>query len=244
MTETMEELEPLQEPRQEPMKKKRRKPADPLRAAGLVMQQFDPRTQRQKDALFHWEDGQNLLLTGVAGTGKTYLALYLAFSTSPKYANGVVIVRSAVPSRDMGFMPGDAKEKAANFEAPYEGVISELFGRGDAYQMAKGHELVKFLTTSYLRGITLKDCVLVIEEFQNMSFQELDTIITRVGENARVIVTGDFAQTDLQYEDEKRGASKFASILERMDCFEPIQFLVEDVQRSGLVKAYLEAKEK
>lgn len=233
------------EVRREPMKKRKKAAAhDVARQAGLTMLEFIPRGDRQEDARHAWHDGSDLLLTGCAGTGKTFLAINLAFSSLSNYPRGIVVVRSAVPVRDMGFMPGDAVEKGALFEDPYEGIFQETFGRDDAYSMAKSHGLVRFATTSYLRGVTWKDCIVVLEEYQNMTFQELDTVVTRIGENARVIVTGDCEQSDSLDARDRKGAEDFVYVLRGMGRFEEVEFGIEDVQRSGFVRDYLETKRK
>ncbi len=224
---------------------KKRKSADlKMRTSNLEMRKFEPIKTAQETAVVAWADGDNLMLSGCAGTGKTYVALCLALGSIKDYKNGALIVRSAVPSRDVGFMPGDNKEKGALYELPYEDMFEEIFGRGDAYQVATAAGIVNFTTTSYLRGVTFRDAVVIIEEFQNMSMQELDTIITRIGEGSRVIVTGDFNQSDLTRDEERRGAGKFYDIVDEMNSFSIIEFTTEDVVRSGLVKEYLEAKER
>jgi phosphate starvation-inducible protein PhoH len=231
-----------QEARKEPMKKRKGAGGKP-RQAGLEMRQFNPRGKKQELAADHWGGGKNVVLSGVAGTGKTFLALALALTEAERTKGTVLIVRSAVPSRDMGFMPGDRKEKEALFEDPYADLFSEIYGRGDAYEVAEFTGLVKFTTTSYLRGLTWRNAIVIIEEFQNMTFQELDTVITRVGEDSRVIVTGDFKQSDLPNHYEKTGARNFLRILEEMESFQVVEFGIEDVLRSGMVAEYLGKKD-
>jgi phosphate starvation-inducible protein PhoH len=199
-----------------------------------------PITGAQRYAFEAWEDGQDLVLSGYAGTGKTFVACYLAFSEETR----VYIVRSAVPTRDMGFMPGNAKEKAALYEGPYIDACSKLYGRSDAYSLLSQKGMVEFVTTSYLRGLTLEDCVVIVDEMQNMNFHELDTIITRAGENCRMVFLGDVTQTDLTRDSEKAGLKKFLSILERVESFDVIEFGVDDIVRSERVKQYIIAKDK
>jgi phosphate starvation-inducible protein PhoH len=149
-----------------------------------------------------------------------------------------VLIRSAVPTRDIGFLPGNEKEKASVYEEPYKEVANELFNRGDAYQILKTKGLVHFMTTSYIRGITLKNSVILIDECQNMTFHELDSIITRVGKYCRVIFCGDFEQSDLK----NNGLKDFLKILETMGAFDMVNFEVGDIVRSDFVKEYLIAK--
>jgi phosphate starvation-inducible protein PhoH len=181
----------------------------------------------------------------MAGTGKSFLSLYLSLQAilakkSPYLK--IVVVRSAVPTRDIGFLPGSLKEKIEAYEEPYKIIVSEIFGRGDAYGILKNKGQVEFVTTSYLRGITLDDCIVIVDEFQNCTFQELDTIITRIGENGKIIFSGDYRQSDLDKSRERAGMIKFLDILEKMYEFEFVEFDAEDIVRSGLVKSYIIAK--
>ena len=208
-----------------------------LNGSGLELAEIEPLTRNQLRA---FESDKNLVLHGCAGTGKTFISCYLAFDdmTKNQYEK-LVIIRSAVPTRDIGFLPGTEKEKSSVYEEPYYDIAIDLFERGDAYQILKTKRLVHFMTTSYIRGITLRDAIILIDECQNMSFHELDSIITRVGENCRVIFCGDFSQSDLK----QNGMKEFFEILASMNRFDFIEFGVEDIVRSGFVKEYIIAKE-
>jgi phosphate starvation-inducible protein PhoH len=197
-------------------------------------------TETQEDVFESWSDDYNLMLHGVAGTGKTFLALYLAFKTilENEIYNKVYIVRSSVPSRDLGFLPGTAKEKMAEYEAPYKSNINDLWGRGDAYDILKTKGTLEFISTSFLRGITLNNCIIIVDEIQNMKFEELDTVITRVGKNVKIICSGDYRQTDLK-SNERSGLQKFLNIIDEMEEFSFIEFEAKDIVRSGLVKSYI-----
>ena len=156
-----------------------------LAAASLSLQEIEPLTQNQLKA---FDSEKHLVLHGVAGTGKTFISCYLAFDDMIKNLyEKFIILRSAVPTRDIGFLPGTEKEKTAIYEEPYKDICVELFQRGDAYEILKTKNLVNFMTTSFIRGITLKNSVILVDECQNMSFHELDSIITLVGENSRII---------------------------------------------------------
>ena len=180
-----------------------------LNGSGLELAEIEPLTRNQLRA---FESDKNLVLHGCAGTGKTFISCYLAFDdmTKNQYEK-LVIIRSAVPTRDIGFLPGTEKEKSSVYEEPYYDISIDLFERGDAYQILKTKRLVHFMTTSYIRGITLRDAVILIDECQNMTFHELDSIITRVGENCRVIFCGDFSQSDLK----QNGMREFLRFEER-----------------------------
>lgn len=207
-----------------------------LAAANLQLQEIEPLTKNQLKA---FETDKHLVLHGVAGTGKTFISSYLAFDDILKNEfSSLVIIRSAVPTRDIGFLPGNEKEKSSVYEEPYKDICIELFQRGDAYEILKQKGLVHFMTTSFIRGVTLRDAVVLIDECQNMSFHELDSIITRMGEGCRVIFCGDFRQSDL----DKNGLTDFIRVLKVMDEFTLIDFEPADIVRSDFVKKYIIAK--
>lgn len=198
-----------------------------------------PLTDNQKLA---FKSDKNLVLCGSAGCGKSFLSCYFAVSdiSSKEYRN-IVLIRSAVPSRDIGFLPGTQAEKTRVYEEPYYSIFAELLGRGDSYDILKQKGLLQFTTTSFLRGLTVRDSVIIIDEVQNMAFTELNTIMTRVGENCRVIFCGDFKQADLK----NNGMQQFLSIINALiDDFDIIEFNQQDIVRSGLVKRYLIASDK
>src|SRR6056300_457245 len=207
-----------------------------LAGANLDLQQIEPLTANQLKA---FESNKHLVLHGVAGTGKTFISCYLAFDDMIKQEyNKLVIIRSAVSTRDIGFLPGTEKEKSSVYEEPYKDICIELFQRGDAYEILKTKSIVHFMTTSFIRGITLRDAVVIVDECQNMSFHELDSIITRIGENCKVVFCGDFRQADLS----DNGLSQFIRILKAMAEFELVEFDPVDIVRSGFVKKYIMAR--
>lgn len=208
-----------------------------------------PMTENQKIAFDSWRDGFNLMLHGIAGTGKTFLGLYFAINEVMKQNNRykkVYVIRSTVPTRDQGFMPGTQKQKEAVYEEPYYEIATKLFGRGDAYQILKQKGMVEFRSTSFLRGVTFDDCIIVVDEVQNMSDGELHTIMTRVGENSRIIFCGDVKQDDLTSERKKEmsGLRDFMRVINRMREFDFIEFQIEDIVRSKLVKSYIIERDK
>ena len=214
-----------------------RRKSKTLQGANLELQEIEPLTKNQLKA---FESEKNMVLHGVAGTGKTFIACYFAFDDMIKgEMDKLVLIRSAVPTRDIGFLPGTEKEKASVYEEPYKDICVELFQRGDAYQILKTNALVHFMTTSFIRGVTLRNATIIVDECQNMSFHELDSIITRVGEGCRVIFCGDFRQADLQ----KNGLRDFIRILKATDMFDVVDFEINDIVRSNFVKRYIIAKE-
>lgn len=229
----------LRNPKGKPMSKKQKRPEH------FSLRNVKPLNYPQQQTFDAWHADQHLLLHGVAGTGKTYLALYLALKEilrNDSQYEQIIIVRSTVPSRDMGFLPGKSDEKSKVYEEPYREICDDLFGRGDGYDVLKMKHLVHFTTTSFLRGVTFKNAIIIIDEFQNMTFQELDTITTRIGDNCRVILCGDYRQTDLQKEKEKSGLHTFLRILDDTKYFERVEFGPDDIVRSGLVKQYILSK--
>jgi phosphate starvation-inducible protein PhoH len=212
------------------------------------LKKISPMTDTQSDVFDAYQEDFNLFLYGCAGTGKTFISLYLALkevlNPNSPYRK-VYMVRSSVPSRDMGFMPGSKQEKMAVYEAPYIAMVNNLFGRGDAYQVAAQKGVFEMLSTSFLRGITFENCIVIADEIQNCSFQELDTLITRIGNNAKLIMCGDIEQCDLyRNKYDTTGLPAFMKILDEMECFEFIEFMAEDIVRSGLVKEYILMKRK
>ena len=211
----------------------------------LKLKNVFPKTINQEKAFDLYNKEYNLLLHGLAGTGKTYISLYLALSD---IINGytdhtnLTLVRSVVPTRDMGFLPGTEKEKSKVYEAPYMNICNDIFGRGDAYDILKGKNIIKFVTTSYIRGITLDDSIVLVDEAQNLNFHELDSIITRLGDNSRIMFCGDFRQSDLIRDDERKGLLTFMRILATIDEFKTVEFVEDDIVRSKLVKEYIISK--
>ncbi len=207
-----------------------------------------PKTNNQDKALRLYSEGFNLVLAGSAGTGKSFLGMYLALAEvmdSRTPYERVVIVRSTVPTRNQGFLPGSIAEKQAAYEMPYKGIFRELICpsvTGDVYEKLKAQKSLEFISTSFVRGITIDNAIIVVDEFQNMSAHELDSIITRVGDNCKIIFCGDTRQSDLH--NDKLEHTKFLNVLDAMDAFRTIEFNVEDIIRSGLVREYLTVKDK
>lgn len=201
-----------------------------------------PLTSNQQRTFDSYRDGQNLILHGYAGTGKSFISLYLALEEVLKgksVCDKIVIVRSVVPSRDMGFLPGNIKEKIKVYEEPYKEICDDLFGRGDGYDILKMKGLIEFTTTSYLRGVTFKNAIVIVDELQNMTFGELDTVMTRMGDDSKILFCGDFRQTDLSNDKDKSGLIRFINITRQMNRFDYIEFDKEDIVRSGLVRDYI-----
>jgi phosphate starvation-inducible PhoH-like protein len=209
------------------------------------MKTIDPLTDNQRRVFDAYDNSKIMLLHGVAGTGKTFIALYHALEEVLDRSNPfrqVIIVRSAVPSREIGHLPGDEKEKTEVYTEPYVGICEDLFGRSDAYQRLAEQGAVKFLITSFVRGITLDDSIIVVDECQNMTDMELNSIMTRVGERSKIIFCGDFRQTDLYRKTDMSGLKKFMAIADLMPSFKVFEFGVDDIVRSKLVKEYIIAR--
>jgi phosphate starvation-inducible protein PhoH len=209
------------------------------------LQTRSPLTENQRRFFELYEDSDIMLLHGVAGTGKSYIALYKALEEvldRSTVFNQVVIVRSAVPSRDIGHLPGDEREKTEVYQQPYVEICSDLFGRHDAFQRLNEQGAIKFMITSFVRGITLDNSIIIVDEAQNMTDMELNSIITRVGERSKIIFCGDFRQTDLYKRNDMSGLKKFMVIADSMPSFDTIEFGVDDIVRSDIVKEYIIAR--
>lgn len=223
-------------------RKPSRKPK--LRIDDLVT--IDPLTENQKKFFQAYKEGNlNIALHGVAGTGKTFIALYKALEEvldKSTQFDRIVVVRSAVQSRDIGHLPGDAAEKLAIFQQPYQQICHSLFERKDAWDLLEEAGTIEFISTSFIRGTTFDDAIIIVDEMQNMNFEEIDTVMTRVGNRSKIIWCGDYRQTDLRKNNDKSGILQFFDIAKYMTAFTRIEFEAEDIVRSDLVKQYILAK--
>jgi phosphate starvation-inducible protein PhoH len=211
------------------------------------LKHVNPLTENQRIAFDAFDDGKHLMLHGMAGTGKTFIALYKAIESlmeNKGVQNKIYVVRSVVPTRDMGFLPGNQKEKMKVYEAPYYAICTELFDRSDAYEVLKQKNAIDFISTSFVRGITMNNCFVVVDEVNNMTFHELDSVITRIGKGCRVLFCGDFRQSDLTKDQEKNGLKDFMRVIDRLNDFVHVDFLEQDIVRSRLVKEYIIARQK
>ena len=212
-----------------------------------------PITDNQTQIFESWKKGQNQFLFGSAGTGKTFISLYLALQDVMNLKtpyNRVAIVRSLIPTREIGFLPGDEEDKAALYQVPYQNMVQFMFQMqneqafNSLYDRLKGQRSLFFVSTSFLRGLTFDNTVIIVDECQNLNFHELDTIITRVGQDSKIVFCGDFDQTDLIKQNEKNGLHDFLRILEEMEEFNCLEFTIGDIVRSGFVRNYLINKTK
>ncbi len=210
------------------------------------MFEFEPQTTNQRIAYDAWDDDDNLVLTGSAGTGKTFVAMYLAIEavlTKETPYDRVVIVRSVVPTRDMGFLPGTIEEKKEVFETPYKAICNELFGDVNIYDRMIANNQLQFTTTSFIRGLTMDNAVVIVDEMQNLNFHELDSVITRVGTNCRVIFSGDYLQSDFKDPAERDGIQRFLRIIDQLKNFSVVSFNWHDIVRSDFLRDYIMTKE-
>ena len=212
----------------------------------------EPITDNQKILFDHYDKGKNIFAYGYAGTGKTFISLYLALrdvlDEMTPY-DKVYIVRSLVSTREIGFLPGDHEDKSSLYQIPYKNMVKYMFEMPSdndfemLYGNLKAQETVSFWSTSFIRGTTLDNCIVLVDEMQNLNFHELDSIITRVGDNCKIMFCGDSTQTDLTKSNEKNGILDFKRIIEIMeDDFGVVEFGLDDIVRSGLVRNYLVTK--
>ena len=212
---------------------------------------IDPLTDNQRKLFDSYTEGKHLVAYGCAGTGKTFITLYNALKEVLDERipyEKVYIVRSLVATREIGFLPGDHEDKSSLYQIPYKNMVKYMFQMPSdsefemLYGNLKSQETIKFWSTSFLRGTTLDNSIIIVDEFQNLTFHELDSIITRVGENSKIMFCGDATQSDLQKTNDKNGIIDFMKILRAMPSFDIVEFGVNDIVRSGLVKEYIIAK--
>ena len=229
-----------------PKQMKRKKPIN-----NSTFVSVEPITENQKKMVADYDSGKHLFTYGCAGTGKTFMALYLALrdvlDENTPY-DKVYIVRSLVATREIGFLPGTHEDKADIYQIPYKNMVRYMFEMPDdasfdmLYENLKHQETISFWSTSFLRGTTLDNSIVIVDESQNLHFHELDTIMTRVGQDSRIIFCGDASQSDLIKATDRTGIIDFQRILQTMDEFSLIEYGIEDIVRSGIVKSYIIAK--
>ena len=225
---------------------KRKKPIN-----SELLLNIEPLTENQRNLFALYDEGKHLVAHGVAGSGKTFLCLFKALQdVLNEYTpyEKIYIVRSLVPTREIGFLPGSHEDKSSLYQIPYKNMVQYMFQMpSDAdfemlYGNLKSQETISFWSTSFIRGTTLDNCIIIVDELENLNFHELDSIITRVGENTKILFCGDASQSDLVRLNEKNGVIDFMKIIRSMPSFGIVEFGVDDVIRSGLIKEYLIAK--
>ena len=207
---------------------------------------IEPLTNNQTEVFQAYARGDSLVLSGSAGTGKTFMALSLALEDvldKETPYDKVIVIRSIVPTREIGFLPGTEEEKKEAYTGPYQSICAELFEQGDAWNKLQAAGTVDFQSTSFIRGITFNNAIVVVDEMQNLNFHELDSVITRVGRNCKFVMCGDYYQSDFDKAREKNGIVQFLSIIEQLKRFTVVEFGWEDIVRSDFVRDYIMTKE-
>lgn len=212
---------------------------------------IEPITENQKRLFESYIEGKHIVAHGSPGTGKTLITLYNALKEvldeRTPYEK-VYIARSLLPTRDVGYLPGDLSEKSDVYQNPYKSMVKRMFLMPSdvdfemLYGNLKSQGSIEFISTSFLRGITLDDCIIVVDEFSNLNFHELCSIITRSGENCKIMFCGDINQSDLVKNNDRDGVYDFMRILKDMPSFDVIEFGIDDIVRSKLVKQFMIAK--
>ena len=222
---------------------KRKPPVqNPITKNNLELPKVQPKTDNQEKFFDLYSEYAHHFLLGPAGTGKTFLALYKALeSLTENQAHSITIFRSSVASRNEGFLPGSSVEKMAVFETPYIANVNKIFGRDDAYGILTKIGTINFESSAYQRGNTLDNQIVIIDESQNLTGHELDTLVTRIGTNSRLIICGDLNQQDLTKHGEKNVYKAF-QVLQSLPSVATTEFDLNDIVRSGIVREYLIAK--
>ena len=216
-----------------------------------LMRSIEPLTSNQQSLFDSYNDNKNLVAYGCAGTGKTFITLYNALrdvlDEKTPYEK-IYIVRSLVSTREIGFLPGDHEDKSSLYQIPYKNMVKYMFEMPTEadfemlYGNLKTQGTISFWSTSFIRGTTLDKAIVLVDEYQNLNFHELDSIITRVGQDSKIMFCGDATQSDLIKTNERNGVSEFMRILRIMPSVDLIEFGIEDIVRSGFVKEYLLSK--
>ena len=220
---------------------------------GSALLKIKPIGENQKQVFVTYDDGKNQFVYGAAGTGKTFILLYKALqdvlNPETEY-DRVVLVRSLIPTREIGFLPGDEEDKSALYQINYMNMVRFMFQQPNEqafmmlYERLKNQGSIHFMSTSFLRGLTFDNTIVIVDECQNLNFHELDTIITRIGQHSKILFAGDFFQTDLKGASERNGLHDFVRILDNMESFNVTEFNIGDIVRSGFVREYLIEKTK
>ena len=216
-----------------------------------MMRDITPLTDNQRKLFDAYAQDKHLVAYGCAGTGKTFITLYNALAnvldqTTPY--EKIYIVRSLVATREIGFLPGDHEDKSTLYQIPYKNMVKYMFEMPTEadfemlYGNLKAQDTISFWSTSFIRGTTFDKAIIIVDEYQNLNYHELDSIMTRVGEQSKIMFCGDATQSDLVKQNERNGIVDFMRILRLMPSVDVIEFGVEDIVRSGLVKEYILAK--
>lgn len=223
------------------------RPSSSIHNQNFSLKRIKPLTENQEKFFNLYDEGYHIICSGVPGTGKTLISLYKALLdllANDTYYSQIIIVRSCTPTKDIGFLPGDEKEKSAVYTLPYQTICNDLFQRGDAWNILTQRKIINFETTSFLRGITWKDSIIICDEFENFTLHEGKTVFSRLGENSKLICCGDYNQSDLIYSKTKTGMLDLLKIFNEMPSVKQVEFGIDDIVRSGFCKEFILAQHK
>jgi len=201
-----------------------------------------PKSPRQWDYCKAIMEGDLTFGIGPAGTGKTYLAVACALrALKAREVSRIVLTRPVVEAGEkLGFLPGDLYEKVHPYLKPLYDGFFEMLGP-DKFRLWRNDELIEIVPLAYMRGRTLENAFIILDEAQNTSIEQMKMFLTRMGNGSRIVVTGDVTQVDLT--DGRSGLILIEDILKGVKDASFIHFHEEDVVRHPLVKQIIRAFE-
>lgn len=203
-----------------------------------------PRTENQKKLVGAFDNNDMIFAVGPAGTGKTYLSIALAVKAlKEKTIKKIVLSRPAVEAGEkLGFLPGDMKDKIDPYLQPLYNALEDMLPQAKLQEMMEKH-VIQIAPLAFMRGRTLSDAIVILDEAQNTTCAQIRMFLTRMGWNTKMIITGDMTQIDLPRE-QKSGLKEALNILSRIEGIEIVELNRKDIVRHKLVTRIVNAYEK